>query len=236
MLSKIVIFSQNITDKQLPLRDSLKAKLKADSIHIYRFQKFRPYVNLDQRNSFVRSAPINVNGFQLGVLINEKHAVGIGRYTITATSQQKVRTKTDNITVDRELDMSYLTIFYQCELIDKRFFEFDMQVESGVGKYDLKFYNINTNKLIADRSAGLLVEGLGPQATLKPFQWIGVTFMVGYRFTFEKNANLNFNGAYYSYGVWLDIRQIIRDCNYYFIKKPKYRKLLNQSMATDQLK
>jgi hypothetical protein len=229
----MLVFSQNLTYQQQQYKDSLEAKLKADSTHIYRFQKYRPYVNLDRRNSFIRNAPINLNGIQLGVLINEKHAIGLGGYQITEKSQQKVKTKTDkNIDINRQLDMSYLTVFYQCTLIDRRFFELDVQIESGAGKYDLKFYDIQTNKLITERSAGVLVEGAGPQLTFKPVKWIGFNTMIGYRFTFEKNPNLNFNGAYYSYGVWLDIRQIIRDCNYYFIKKPKTRKLLNGNPPT----
>ncbi len=222
---KMVVFSQNVTDKQQQYRDSLTAKLKADSTRIFRLQKYRPYVNIDQRNSFSKTAPINVNGIQLGVLINDKHAVGFGGYEVTENSKQKVRTKT----VNRQVDMTYFTFFYLYTIIDRRFFELDMQVETGAGKYNLKNYNIQTDKLISNRSANLLIEGLGPLFTFKPFRWIGVNAMLGYRFTFEKNPNLNFNGTYYAYGIWLDIRQIIRDYNYYLIKKPRYKKLLEES-------
>jgi hypothetical protein len=229
---KIIVFSQNISDKRQLYRDSLTTKLKADSIHIFRFQKYRPYLNLDQRYSFPKDAPINVNGLQLGVLINNKHAVGLGGYQITEDARQKTKTRTDkDILVNRKLDMNYLTFFYQYTLIDRRFFELDLQAESGVGKYNLKFYDIQTNILKAERSAVVFVEGIGPQLTFKPFRWVGVNTMIGYRFTFEKNANLNFNGAYYSYGVWLDIRQIIRDCRYYLVKKPKYKKLFSESIT-----
>ena len=228
---KISVFCQNINDRQLKVRDSLGVKLKADSNHIFRFQKFRPYINLDQRNSFIKNAAINVNGLQLGTLIKEKHVLGIGGYIITSNSKQKVKTKTDkSIDVDRELDMKYITLFYQYVAIDRRFFELDFQTEVGVGKFDLKLYDSKTNKLILDRSAGLFVSGIGPLIAFKPFRWIGITGMAGYRFTFEKNTNLNFSGAYYSYGVWLDLRQIIRDSNYYLIKKRKYKKQLKSEI------
>ena len=79
--------AQTLTPEQTKKKDSLTAQLKADSTHIYRFQKYRPYINLDQRNSFIRNQSININGLQLGVLINEKHVLGMGGYIITLNSK-----------------------------------------------------------------------------------------------------------------------------------------------------
>jgi hypothetical protein len=219
------MYAQNFTRKQLHQRDSLTAKLKADSVHIFRFQKYRPYFNIDQRNSFIRNAPININGLQLGVLIKEKHVIGLGGYAITSTSKQKIKTKTDkNVEVERTLDMKYATVFYQYVAIDRRYFELDLQAEFGTGQFNLNFYDTKTGNLLQNRSGNLLVTGVGPIIAIKPFRWVGIMGMAGYRFTFEKNPNLNFSGAFYGYGLWLDLRQIIRDVNYNLIKKRKYKK------------
>jgi hypothetical protein len=217
--------AQNFTKKQIHQRDSLAAKLKADSIHIFRFQKYRPYFNIDQRNSFIRNAPININGLQLGVLIKERHVIGLGGYAITTTSKQKIKTKTDkNVDVERTLDMKYATLFYQYVAIDRRYFELDLQAEFGTGQFNLNFYDTKTGNLLQNRSGNLLITGIGPIIAIKPFRWVGIMGMAGYRFTFEKNPNLNFSGAFYGYGLWLDLRQIIRDVNYNLIKKRKYKK------------
>ena len=120
--------------------------------------------------------------------------------------------------------MKYLTLFYQYVAIDKRYIELDLQAEMGAGKFDIKLSDANTNKILFNRTSGMFVLGIGPLLAIKPFKWVGIIGMAGYRLTFEKGNNLNFNGAYYAYGVWLDIRQIIRDSNYYLIKKRKYRK------------
>ncbi len=221
-------FAQSPSAKQTHLLDSLKAQLIADSTHIYRFQKYRPYVNLDQRNSFIRNQSININGLQFGVLVNEKHVFGIGGYIITLSSQQKVKTKLDkNVSLNRTLNMDYGTFFYQYVALDKRYWEIDLQAELGIGEYNYKYYTINpdgsNNKFVTEKKAGILVGGVGPLLAFKPTKWIGIIGMVGYRFTSEKNANLNFNGLYYSYGVWLDVRQIIRDYNYRVVKKHKYK-------------
>ncbi|HTA60950.1 MAG TPA: hypothetical protein VK835_00780 [Bacteroidia bacterium] len=225
--------AQNLSPQQSHSKDSLTAQLKADSTHIYRFQKYRPFINLDQRNSFIRNQSININGLQLGVLINERHVFGLGGYVITSSSKQIVKTKTEkNIPTNRTLNMNYLTFFYQYVILDRRFWEIDFQTEVGLGKYDYKYYDPNTSRLLADRSAGMLVGGIGPLLAFKPTKWVGIIGMVGYRFTSEKNANLNFNGFYYSYGAWFDIRQIIRDYKYYVVKKRKYKKQINQLLTS----
>ena len=88
-----ILFSQNLNENQIHKKDSLTAKLKADSTHIFRFQKIRPYVNLDQRNSFIKDAPINVNGLQIGILIKDRHVIGLGGYGITSAGKQQVKIK-----------------------------------------------------------------------------------------------------------------------------------------------
>lgn len=230
-----LLISQTLTPKQAHIKDSLTAKLKADSTHIYRPQKYRPYINLDQRNSFIRGQSININGLQLGVLIKDKHVVGAGGYVITLNSKQKVKTKNDkNVSLNRTLNMDYGTVFYQYVAVDKRYWEIDLQAELGLGTYEFKYYTINKDgsngKQVADKKAGILVGGVGPLVAFKPTVWIGIIGMVGYRFTSEKNTTLDFNGLYYSYGVWLDVRQMIRDYNYYLVKKRKYKKEIKKLM------
>jgi len=225
VLLQLALFSQHFTEGQLRKKDSLTAKLKADSAHIFRFQKYRPFFNLDQRNSFIKSGPINVNGIQLGVLLHEKHVVGLGGYSIAQTSKQKVKTKTEkNIDVDRTLEIRYGTAFYNYTAIDKRYFEVDLQAEFGAGNFNMTFYDQATGRWLANRNGQFWVSGLGPQIVVKPVRWVGFQAMAGYRFTFGNSANLNFNGFYYGYGLWLDIRQVIRDIRYYGFKKPRYKR------------
>ena len=110
--------AQNFSDKQIKQRDSLTAKLKADSSRIFKFQKLRPYFNLDQRHSFIRNAPISVNGFQIGIILHERHVLGLGTYSVAATTNQKAKTKSDkNIDVVRTLDMKYETVFYVADIV-----------------------------------------------------------------------------------------------------------------------
>jgi hypothetical protein len=235
LLAYGVSLPQSLSSKQIHLRDSLKSQLVADSTYIYRFQRYRPYINIDQRNSYIRGQAININGLQLGLLINEKHVIGFGGYAIAFSSKKKLTAKDDkNIPITRSLNMDYGTFFYQYVALDKRYWEIDLQCEIGGGVYDYKNYNYNTGDLLPKQPqpAKILVGGLGPLLAFKPTKWIGIIVMVGYRFTSEKNANLNFNGLYYSYGVWFDVRQMIRDYKYRVVKKRKYREALKAIMLT----
>ncbi|MGZ3862650.1 MAG: hypothetical protein ACXVPN_14820 [Bacteroidia bacterium] len=227
-LFQLALFSQQFTKEQLRKKDSLTAKLKADSTHIFRFQKYRPFFNLDQRNSFIRSAPINVNGIQLGILLHERHTLGLGGYTITQKTRQNVKTKTEkNIDVNRSLEIKYGTLFYNYAAIDTRFFELDLNVEFGAGNFILNLFDRNTDRLLLHHTGDFWVSGFGPQIAIKPLRWVGIQAMAGYRFTLGTSTNLNFNGFYYGYGLWLDIRQVIRDTRYYLIKKKRYKHEVN---------
>lgn len=224
------VFSQVLSPIQVRAIDSLGLQLHTDSLHIFRFQKFRPYANIDTRNSFIRNKPINIFGLQLGTQINDKHVVGLGLYkTSTQVRDRTITTKDDKkINTQRELSLSYFTVFYQYVLLDKRYFEVDIPVELGYGQYQLQLYNQQTGERFSNRKAGMLLCGAGPMLTVKPLRWIGVSGMAGYRLTYEGSPNINLNGWYFSYGLWLDIRQIIRDTRYYMVKKPKYKKQIKE--------
>jgi len=57
---------------------------------------------------------------------------------------------------------------------------------------------------------------------------VGITFLIGYRYVRDNETRLNFNGMYYSVGVWLDFRQALRDTRFYGFQRPKYRRALEK--------
>ena len=209
--------------------DSLTIKFKKDSAHIYRSKKVRPYASLDNRNSFIKDAPVNVKGFQLGTILKEKHTIGFGLYSLQNSSKQFVTTKNEkNIAAKRTLTLNYLTLFYQYVIIDKRFFELDLPLEVGLGGYHVILEDTAVHKIISDKRGGTMLTSGGISIIFKPFKWIGLSGTAGYRVALDKNPNVNFSGAYYSYGVWVDLRQIYRDIKYYGITRKKYRRELKK--------
>ncbi len=220
--------------------DSLKLKFKKDSAHTYRFKKIRPWLAIDQRNSWIKNAKglqrisVTINGLQLGVIIKEKHTVGLGFYTMNGTSQKPVKISDgDNKITYQELLLKYTMLNYQYVIVNTRFFELDLPLEVGIGRY---IYNLKdeTQTVLLWREAGpVKLTGGGVTIVLKPLKWIGLRGMAGYRIVaLNKRTNLNFNGFYYSYGVWIDLRQIYRDIKFYGFIRPKYRKKVKAISAS----
>ncbi|MES2761930.1 MAG: hypothetical protein V4677_06975 [Bacteroidota bacterium] len=225
LLISTSFFSQNPLQQQQI--DSLTQKFKKDSAHIYRFKIVRPFAAIDNRNSFTKDGPLNVKGFQLGVIIKEKHTVGYGIYSLQNSSKQNVTSQNEkNIPAKRNLTLSYLTLFYQYVIIDRRFFELDLPLEVGLGSYHITLEDTFAHKLIADKKGGVSLTSGGVNLIFKPVRWIGVSGTFGYRIALDKNPNLNFSGAYYSIGLWVDLRQIYRDTRFYGFTRKKYRREL----------
>jgi hypothetical protein len=203
--------------------DSLTAKLKADSLRTFRFKKLRPYANIDNRNSFIRNHPANISGLQLGVIVNEYHTFGFGSYKLNQASQKDAPIKNGY----RMNYLRYFTVFYEYVLLSHRYIEIDLPFELGVGNYNANI--VDTLDMKKDRtiSPGFVPLGSGVKINLKPVPWIGVTFMGGYRQVLERKINLDLSGIYYSFGIWLDLRQVYRDIKFYGFQKKKYKKAVH---------
>ena len=234
-LSIFLFFAGNLISQNDPIKkrkiDSLEMKLKTDSLRLFRFNKFRPFANIDNRNSFIIQKPVNFKGVQLGIIFKEYHVFGFGYYTMTQKSQRPIKAEEQTITYDRYLNLNYYTFFYQYVLLDKRFVEIDLPFEIGSGKYSLKLMDPVTHEVYRTNSRSIIPLGAGLQVVLKPVRWVGFCVMGGYRYVYEKSVNLNFNGLYYSFGLWLDIRQIYRDIKFYGPIKKKYKKAMHEIMA-----
>lgn len=205
--------------------DSLRKEFQKDSAHTYRPKKFRALLAYDSRNSFISRAPVNLYGVQLGISYMDKHTVGIGGYRITQNSSQQIRKRdVSNRMQNEQLIINYGTLFYQYAIIDKRFFEFDIPFEVGFGKANIIEKDANTDLLISNRNVHIFPLGLGLQFIVKPIKWVGISFMGGYRYVQDNEDRLNFNGWYYSVGIWLEFRQIVRDTKFYGFQRRHYRK------------
>jgi hypothetical protein len=204
--------------------DSLHFSLMSDSTRIYRFQTIRPTLAIDNRNSFIRKNPVNLNGIQIGVIYKEEYQFGLGFYGLSANSKVKAVSKTtdNNQTINQKLKMNYFTFYYQHVLVDKKHFELDLPLELGIGNFTLERTDSASGANLPSIKSRIVPFGIGLMPIYKPWKWIGISYLLGYRYATA--SHINFSGAYYSFGLWLDLRQIIRDTRYYGFKKRKYRK------------
>ncbi len=203
---------------------SLTHKLQEDSARIYRFQKVRPYLSFDNRNSFINDQPVNFKGTQFGFIIQEQHIIGIGIYGMSQNSKKPLATREGTISAKKTISLNYITFFYEYALIEKKHFELDLPLEIGLGGYGVKLVDSLSGRILSDKKGGVIPIGVGIQPVYKPWSWLGITFLLGYRFVLDGNSNQNFNGLYYALGLSFDVRQVFRNSKYYLGKKRKYKK------------
>lgn len=208
--------------------DSLTTELKNDSVYIYRFRKIRPYLNYHERNSVDHYPRVNFFGPQAGFVLYERHIVGFGAYFSTKKTKLPFEDMDVDKKIHRTIKITYGTLFYQYILIQKRFYEFHIPVEVGLGNYQsgyidstgFTYKNINTNRFTM-AGGGLLL-------LIKPFKWLGISNNFGYRVANESIIN----GFYYAIGVWIGLKPAACDIKYYLYKKKQYRKKVNSLLKT----
>lgn len=210
--------SQTNPSKQ-KLIDSLTLQLKQDSIEIYSFKKIRPYLNYHERNSIENPKTINFFGPQMGVVLFENHILGFGWYHSSPNTKKPNEVTDENNVVTREINIKYLTFFYQYILVRKRFIELHFPFEIGRGLLH-SAYRDNNNELYKTTTNYFTIAGAGTQVILKPVKWIGLSLNLGYRLATESIIN----GSYYSVGVWIGFKPVMTDVTYYLIKRKKYRR------------
>jgi hypothetical protein len=211
-----VFYSQN--EKQARL-DTLKTKLQRDSSYIYRWRVIRPFLRYSERNSIENPHPVNFYGPQIGIVVNEYHIFGTGIY-LSSPRTRKFYDFNDKGKLSSEgIDMRYGTLFYEYILVQKRFYELHLPFETGYGYYHAAYKDSN-DVIYRSVNDHLFLASAGVMGIFKPVRWIGFTGSVGYR----KANDPVVNGFYYMIGVWLGIKNLTSDINYYLVKKKRYRK------------
>lgn len=196
--------------------DSLKCKLEEDSIKIFSVKKFLPILIFDTRNSVISSAKINIIGMQAGIVFWERDIAGIGGYKIRLPFRIEGNT---NVYL---LRVFYFTAFYQKVILDKRYHEIDIMGEAGLGQFTTHKEVNGQEEFVKKGSFNPL--GLSAVYTLKPLKWLGIQTMGGYRWMIQKSFRETFSAPFYSVGLWLSVKDLIRAIRYNLICKQRYKK------------
>ena len=219
LLSKPALQAQSKTFKL----DSLHKQFIKDSTWIFRPKNVFPSLASDQRNSYIKGKPVNIWGVKVGVMLFDKHNVGLGAYSIT-NSTSRFNARSDQ-TINQNTKLQYLTAFYEYSFIDKRWWELGIPVEIGGGYYNISSKNAATDATLPLRKGLVLPIGTAIDLYFKPTRWFAINVMGGYRFVLTTDARVNFNGWFYSFGGAIYMRQILQDLRY-FNKKRIYKKEL----------
>ena len=181
---------------------------------------------LDNRNSFVQASAVRIIGVNVGVVPRGKpYRLGLGAYTLrrsysdlyTYSGKGKNRKLKDTLTP--ALDLTYFTPNFSYTFFNRRFIEFSIPVDVGLGRSRYTVTDENGKVTTDDR--GLFVPAeIGVGVLLKPTRWVGLSGAAGYRVSLKEiDYKEDFDGWYYSYrlnlfvgNIWHDWRQYRQHC------------------------
>ena len=214
-------FSQN--ENYILKRDSLIHQFRSDSTYIYRFKKFRTHIKYSERNSLGNPHPVNFYGPQLGILYNEKHVFALGFYLSSPKTRAGYHYNHNGIDTKEYINIKYGTFYYQYVLFNRRFIEFQVPFELGIGNYHARYIDQKLEE-IHQVDQEIVIGSAGFSFLLKPFKWLGVVSSIGIR---KSNIPI-VDGAYYLIGIRFSISNLKNDIDYHLIIKKKFRKEMVQ--------
>ncbi len=209
-------------------KDSLRNQLSKDSTFIFRPTFAKPYLRVENQNSFISREQVNLLGFLVGATFVEKHTFALGYYFLDTREKKPISLITNsNGSTNNYVDLNYYLLVYQYVLFNKRYVQLNVPIGLGYGLYDVSVRD-SLDQYIGSEKGRILPFLTGVQLILKPVRWAGISGTGGYRFLSDKkNTDLSFKGWYYSFGLWVDARQVIRNVKYYF-KKKNYKEELRR--------
>jgi hypothetical protein len=205
------------------VRDSLVLQLQKDSAHIFRKSIARPYLKVENRNSFLANDHVNFLGFLAGATLYERHIICAGFYSLDKKSRRLIALPQD--AGKQEFSkLEYVDFAYQYVLINLKYLQLNVPFEVGYGSY-VATVSDSLNRNVKNLDGNFVPFGWGLQFIFKPIRWLGLSASGGYREVKQDAIKLSINGWYYSFGIWLDARLIYRELKYSRHKKRIHHEL-----------
>lgn len=197
--------------------DSLHRKFEQDSTYLFRYQKFKPYLNIDFRNAYVVKNFLSLVGIRGGTVVDGKHIFGLGYYVLN----EFPIFKSNKIKVYQFDKLNYFTLFYEYKIYNGRVFDVLLPFELGYGNYSASLSESPETTF----SSSMIPTGFGIKCILMPHQWIGIKFGGGYRYVWENTVNVGMDGGYFTIGIRIDLDHMFRDIRFSRLKQHYHKNL-----------
>lgn len=186
----------------------------------------KPTTDFDQRFSFLDKEGVNIWGYRVGVVVNDKFKVGIGGYFL---NQDTTVVRTDALgrpTSKLQRKLYFGTVYYEPFLFRKTLVEMSLVFELGYGQAVLDSANSKRNGtrpatiVAVEDKQDFIPAGVGISFNFKVpdikhlhfLTYIGINAMAGLRKTiFESDLKNNFDGWYWSIGSAIFIDKMFAD-------------------------
>jgi len=213
----------------LLMADRTLAQDSLQTITKHKKLSLKPAGDFDQRFSFLEHQPVNIWGYRIGVMVNDKYKVGIGGYFLQQDIEGEKKLRRNTLYYEQNRRLYFGTIYYEPFLLRKRLYELSMVFEAGYGKVSLdSIKRIGNNEVTTNEKQDFVPAGMGLSVNFKIpeikhlhfLTYIGLNSMIGLRKTvFETDLKYNYDGWYWSIGSAIFIDKIFTD-----LKNKKKRK------------
>ena len=184
----------------------------------------KPTTDFDQRFSFIDKEGVNIWGYRIGVVVNDKFKTGIGGYFLKQETAG-IRLDANGIPFNQlKKSLYYGTIYYEPFLFRRKRWEMSMVFELGYGKAVLdstnnirgRFLTKSEKQIFIPAGMGYSVNFIIPDIRgLHFLTYLGLNGMIGLRkAVFESDLKYNFDGWYWSIGTAIFLDKIISDIKY----------------------
>lgn len=181
----------------------------------------KPTTDFDQRFSFIDNQGVNIWGYRIGVVVNDRYKTGIGGYFLRQ-ERAGVRVDAAGIPINRlTKSLYYGTIYYEPFLFRRKRWEMSMVFELGYGRAVLDSVNkIRGRFLTKTEKQAFVPAGMGYSVNLiMPdikglhfLTYFGLNGMIGLRkAVFESDLRYNYDGWYWSIGGAVFLDKILSD-------------------------
>ncbi|GAC1441292.1 MAG: hypothetical protein NVSMB63_08750 [Sediminibacterium sp.] len=201
-------------------QDSARVSIQ-DSLPHKKKLSLKPAGDFDQRFSFIERQDVNIWGYRIGALVNDKYKTGIGGYFLQQNTSG-IRKDRDSIPINRLKKSVYFgTIYYEPFLFRRKRWEMSMVFELGYGRAVLDSTNKKVGRFLTkSESEAFIPAGMGYSVNfiipeikgLHFLTYLGLNGMIGLRKAlFESNLKYNYDGWYWSIGSAVFIDKIFSD-------------------------
>ncbi len=225
--------------QQLLAQDSSKLPIV---VHTNKLN-LKPTTDFDQRFSFINKEGVNIWGYRVGVVVNDKFKTGIGGYFLNQDTTVVKTDRSGNPTSKLQRKLYFGTIYYEPFLFRKELVEMSLVFELGYGRAVLDSANSKRNGnrpatvVSTEDKQDFVPAGVGVSFNFKIpeikhlhfLTYIGINAMTGLRKTiFESDLKNNFDGWYWSIGSAIFIDRMFADAKAKKLKKKAARETLSK--------
>lgn len=171
-------------------------------------------LELDGRHSFIREAPVIVDGIRAGADFGDKVRLFGGVYW----SRQKVsRTFIVNRytpferNVRQDLSMFYISATGEYVVYKSKHWELDVPVQIGFGSGKRTRYDATTGEQIEQGRHAFIPFEFSFRAIYRITDWLNVSAGIGYRYAlFSTTVSDDFSAVHYTYGIGISPIKILK--------------------------